>query len=346
MKPKITLLIHGPYAENAYSEIFKELKKVSEDKKRRIHVLIVCYENEWQKTKEVLEKLKIEQNYLLLTVKDTFNPGFFNINRQIISVRRGLSEIAENNFVIKLRNDQWVSFHMLFHILEKNKYLIGTDKKILTTNCYTRRDRLYHPSDMFLCAWKEELDAYYSCPLQTMTHMDCQMSMVEKAAAGVQPFEEYFTCPEIMLFRHYLTTKGWFFENTKEDSFEAIKKWCFVVNTWDIMLRWNKERPPQLKRGSLILPYPFVVAPFAGAPVEHADYYNRHDFYGRMTKEDKNYLLKAKGDKFEEQNTNGGRHKILSKIRIFVSKHSRLKKLLLSGTIGELSRKLYAKSFE
>lgn len=287
---KISLLLHGAYAGNAYEEIFAAIDNSSLRKKNNLEIINVVYKADYKKTCKKLQKIgRSAADVKYVCVKDLVNPGFYNVNRQIYTVRSGLAVINKDSFVIKLRNDQWISFNKLLLFLDQTNWLNSSERKIITTNCYTRKDRLYHPSDMFLCGWQPDLQQYYSLPLRKETFIDLQMREVELAKYGTK--EEWLTkfeCPENMLCKHYLVEKGWHLANTLSDSYAAINKFFWVVNSWNIDYRWNKKRNPVLNAGTIILPCVYDMSPFSGAPVEHARCYMAEDFDGyRRTVKDK-----------------------------------------------------------
>ena len=82
--------------------------------------------------------------------------------------------------------------------------------------------------------------------------------------------------PESYLFRKFLEKKGWNIKDTYEDSVAALKKYVYLLNTWDIDLRWKSQRSPFLSAGSLILPYTFKMRPFDNAPIENCKCINKH----------------------------------------------------------------------
>uniref|UniRef100_UPI0025F860B7 hypothetical protein n=1 Tax=uncultured Clostridium sp. TaxID=59620 RepID=UPI0025F860B7 len=186
-------------------------------------------------------------------------------------------------------------FNKLIKIIYDHEDLfnLNKDTKILTTNCFTRKDRLYHPSDMFLCGMQPILSQYYSLELRTKTHNGTIMEMIQEMKSS-KSFEEVLRSPEIELCRSYLKLKNWNFKNNREDSLDAIKKYFIVVNSWDIDLRWNKKRTPLKPRGALIYPQYFDAIPFEGAPVEHTSCYNRHDIEGKLKIKDIFYILQSK----------------------------------------------------
>lgn len=290
---KVSLLLHGAYEGNAYEKIFYAIDHSSLSDNYDFEIINVVYEVDYDKTCEKLQEIGGgARNVRFVRVKDLINPGFYNINRQIHTVLHGLNAIENDRFVIKLRNDQWISFDKLILILNKIEWLDLTDRRIITTNCYTRKDRLYHPSDMFLCGWQPDLYQYYDIPLRRETFMDLQMREVELAKFGTK--EEWLTkfeCPENILCQHYLNMKGWHLANTLSDSYDALNKYFWVINSWNIDYRWNKKRNPVLDSGTIILPCIFDLAPFAGAPVENARCYMAEDFDG--------YSRKLKDIKYE-----------------------------------------------
>ena len=287
--PDIYVIIHGPLTGNAYHEIFESLLPAANQIKR---VIVSSYCGSEAKIREVISDYYNAFNVKEVYIKDTINPGYFNLNRQILTVRAALDTILdESAFVIKLRNDQWCNIKKLLYYLEKRSFLQKDGEKILTTNCYTRMDRLYHPSDMFLCGSNKTLKEYYSMPLQRETHLNVQLDMLKKLKYTTQPFAEFLVSPESELFKNYLHLKHWELKYTVQDSYQALKTYVDLINTWDIDLRWNKQRNAFLSAKTVILPYSFTQAPFAGAPTEKAKCYARHQFEGKETLRDRAFIF-------------------------------------------------------
>lgn len=291
MTPKITLLVHGPFAGNALYEIIDSL--CAWPIHREIHLVFVVYTADLEETNDLLKKIENCPPYKIVSVKDLINPGFFNINRQLVTVFAGLQEIPKDHFVIKLRNDQWLDFLSLHKELEKRNWLWDEQDRFITTNCFTRRDRLYHPSDMFLCGWQPALALYYSAPQMWMTHLDCENRIQKQCSEGV-PFSKAFICPEKYLFQNYLFAKGWELQYTESDSYNALKRYFHLINSWEICLRWKKDRTPYKGPGAIILPQYWKWPPFSGVEDEEIACYLRSDFEGIMTKTDKHYLAESK----------------------------------------------------
>lgn len=291
---KIFLLLHGPFSGNTYDKIFCNIGKIPKSILNDFSVTLVSYVADYEKTKNLVESINtMNLPVSIVQCKDLINPGFFNINRQIFTVSSGLKTIPSDSFVIKLRNDQFIDFRKFFHLLDKIKYFSNHKEKLLTTNCFTRKDRLYHPSDMFLCAMQPILLKYYSCPLSRQTQESCIFEMREALEKGEQ-FAKIMHAPEMDLFKSYLQLNQWEIKNTQEDSYNAIKKYCYVVNAWDINLKWGKKRTPLKPAGALIYPQYFSISPFVGAPVEKASCYCRSDFNGSKTLKDVFMIAESK----------------------------------------------------
>lgn len=280
---KYALLIHGPFSTQWLSQINKKIKSFKYDFEQ---IVLVSYKEDYEKNLELLKDLKIENKVNIVVVKDTINPGFFNINRQILCVWAGLNVIDDETYVFKLRNDQSVDFNKII------KYI--NDKKIITTNCFTRRDRLYHPSDMFLSAKAALLKKLYSMPKMQETHL--MIEHQNKKAYEINPqLKALPYAPESILFRHYLKTQNWDFKETKKDSFEAIKKYYLVLNSWNIDYRWHKKRTNLCPCDFIILPHYFTVSPFGGIPPEKVSCYLETDFNNKlMSLKDLYYLALSK----------------------------------------------------
>ena len=286
----IAVLIHGPYSDNAYKEIFSSLQSVREDLSE---IVLSTYVDVKEKTEEALEMYGRKHSVKCIYSKDLINPGYFNLNRQIITARAGLKEISDNSVVIKLRNDQWCDMTKIVRII-KRIYTDVNERRIISTNCFTRQDRLYHPSDMFLCGRKSDLMNYYSLPFQENTHVGTQLEMLQELECSNKEFKTFLVSPESELFKHYLALKNWNFEYTDEDSYNALKEYIYLINTWDINLRWNKQRNAFLPAKTIILPYSFTLEPFAGAPKEEALCYARHHFEGHETLRDRWFIFYAR----------------------------------------------------
>lgn len=266
---KYALLIHGSYFNQWLDEIEKQVNNFKYDFYK---VVLVSYTSDLEEYKKVLEKIKIK-NLEIVTVKDVLNPGFFNINRQIVTVRAGLEKIDDNAFVFKLRNDQSCDFNKI------TKYFNGT--QIITTNCYTRKDRLYHPSDMLLCAKADLLKKYYSLPLFEKTHLMVELDNI-KYCMDNPDAKAIKYCPEIFLCTHYLKLNNWDVKDTQEDSFNALKKYFIVLNSWNISFKSKKPRGKYQKSESLILPQYYQIRPFQGAMIESVTCYSQNEFSGKV----------------------------------------------------------------
>lgn len=279
---KYSLIIHGTFEGNWLEEI---KKSVFDFKQNFSKIIIVSYENDYDKYLELTQKLNFD-NVQFVKIKDLINPGFFNINRQVLSVRTGLKLIDDDDFVFKLRNDQVVDFNKVL------KY--KNDEKIITTNCYTRRDRLYHPSDMFLAAKAKLLKEYYSLPLSDRTHLMVEMDNIQYYAENSNCSAVRY-CPEIMLARHYLKLKKWKFKENHKDSFNALSRYFVLANSWNINFRSHKIRSYNEKQNSIIIPHYFKVSPFGGVQPENVSCYMEHDFKKTMPSYiDVIFLIRAK----------------------------------------------------
>lgn len=326
MMPDIVLLIHGPWSGNALEHIFDEMHKLPKNMQMMIQIVLVCYTADVDAYRDKLNEIGETENIQMMAVKDLVNPGFFNVNRQIMTVKSGLETIPIGKFVIKLRNDQWISFRRLFKMLEKRDWLRDENgPQILTTNCFTRKDRLYHPSDMFLCGWQQEMYKYYDCEMMRQTHLGFHLEMIERAQKDQKSFLESFRSPEKILFMNYLKHHGWQFENTLEDSEKSLRRYIYLVNSWDIGLRWNEARNPFLKSGTIILPHFFTMIPFAGVPKEKVRCFCRHDFEGKITPKDIVFLIIAKVLFWIKFDFGSIVRSWLYDIKTFLEKHSRVK---------------------
>ena len=292
MNNNICLLIHGPLNGHCIELI---RKKIDSSPVKFNKIVIVSYIHDYEEYSKVLENCFSGLQYHIIQVKDLLNPGFANLNRQVIQVNTGLSNLPKDSFVIKLRNDQYVDFKKLFYCIEKhNLFSEQGEQKILTTNCYTRRDRYYHPSDMFMAAPLAVMAEYFDYPMMKETEVMQKMRVQEMFEID-QAMKFNPISPESELFRNFLKKNSWNVLETEEDSLAALKKYTYLLNSWDIELRWNKERNfPFRKKNQIVLPHFFTMAPFSGAPVEKHSCYMRTDIIGGApTNLDKKYISMA-----------------------------------------------------
>lgn len=283
------LLIHGPFAGNCIDKISYQLQKAKNIPKE---IVFVAYLNDKENYTLKINEFFKDFSYRIIYVKDLINPGFANINRHVNCVKSGLEVVDDNDFVIKLRNDQFFDFNKLCKVISKDQLFVDTKKRILTTNCFTRRDRLYHPSDMFLCGFGNVLKEYFSLPLKEDTHLDVEMKVIREYQNNKN--SKIIFAPESEFFINFLKQNKWELKYTTDDSYNALKKYIYLINTWDIDLKWAKKRTNMFPKNSLVLPHYFKIEPFFGGPVERVSCFARHEFGRRVTIKDLYYLLLSK----------------------------------------------------
>lgn len=266
------VIIHGPLDADFLEKNLRGLASVLPN----TQVILSIWQHDAEAVHNLLagSKPKGGANIQVVTSEDVLNPGFFNINRQITLVRAGLACIDdEDELVIKLRMDQTVDFRRLIHILEQAANV--HKQRLMTTNCYTRKDRLYHPSDMLLVGSKQMLCHYYPQALYPDTHLDCILAIRARVAEGQHlGFERYW--PESRLFMNYLINLGEVLQHTQDDSERMLKKHVYLINSWDVGLKWKKF----LRGRCCVLPYFFTRRPFDGGVLEQAENYLAQDLYG------------------------------------------------------------------
>lgn len=280
---QFSLLLHGPYANQWLDRIGFEIEQ------SRIsfsHIVLVCYIKDYTLFYSTCNNFLKKYSVVLVPIKDTINPGFFNINRQIRSVQAGLKHIPTNTYVFKLRVDQSINFKKVLSYISNNK--------IVTTNCFTRRDRLYHPSDMFLSAHYNIIKSYYNLNNITKTHIMSQIYNIEQSKKN-HSIKSLMFSPESILFRNFLISEGWDLKDTIEDSLNALQTYFTLANSWNIDFRWHPKRTYAFPQDSLILPHSFAISPFPGFPVEYVRCYDESHINGtHLTLKDIFYLLLSK----------------------------------------------------
>ena len=268
MAKKFCIIIHGPLEEDFFEKNIGAILK----QKKELKVVISTYKKDAEKSLSLIQKRKVPNNicFDVIHSDDVFNPGFFNINRQINLVNAALDKIDSEYFLIKVRMDQSIDYNSFFKLL--SKYETEVDDKLITTNCYTRADRWYHPSDMFLAGDFNVIRNYYPQTFFKETHMD-NILMLRELVRNGQERDYYQYWPESRLFVNFILKRGDEILMTHDDSLQKLKKHTFIINTWDISLKWKKF----LKGLVPVLPYSFKMSPFRDGPMEDAYNYNASD---------------------------------------------------------------------
>lgn len=262
LKKKINLvvLLHGPYTTFSSLVVQDALRAKSAGYVSRI--VISSYAPEFEKIPLGADVEFIENN-------DLPNAGFYNINRQINLVRSGLEIIDSRSLVLKLRLDQRVNIKKLTKKIlswQQNR----PEKSILTTDSFTRLDRLFHPSDMLLVGRAESLSKYYGLPFLDETHVDIQLRVAADSSMGKFTKEDGVAVwPESLLFSNFLSALGLTYPISIEGSLRALEENVEIVSSFSIGMKWEK-----FFRGKiLLLPYQFTQSPFVGGPVEVCECY-------------------------------------------------------------------------
>lgn len=267
VKPSETsLVIRGPYVGNALGLINKSIELAGVSFKK---IIIVCYQKDKEEYTQLVASLVHLSTAEFVFIKDPFNPGFFNLNRQLVSARAGLGRVS-TSYVVMLRNDQFVNWDKFFSWMRN----VSKDQ-YMSVNTYSRIDRLYHPSDMFIAGRREAIEMLFSLPLSRATHIETLWEESQNVYYKTN-YKAIESAPEQQIFKHYLKQKGWNIRNTREDSFNAIKRYVYIVNSWDIDLRWQKDRNYLVGSSVVILPHYFRAQPFPYGPLERVRCINRH----------------------------------------------------------------------
>jgi hypothetical protein len=269
----VDLLIHGPFVD--FSELVLK-DAICALRRYGINKCVVStYPDDAVKANSVISQFgDVSGKFVVVAVSDVDNPGFANINRQINLVRAGLSAVTDGAVVIKLRADQRISFKRLFSLIEVFGEGISSGK-LMTTNCYTRVDRSYHPSDMFLVGLKNTLLDYYPSTFFKESELETKLA-IRADSIGMPSLFHVQQWPESRLFRNLLKMRGWSFQENVDDSRLAIATHCIVLNARDIKLRWDKFYAGKLS----LVPYKFHMAPFENIILEEALCYGIHELHG------------------------------------------------------------------
>lgn len=255
---KLSVLLHGPvspFTSRALRTISRALRDgVVEG------LVLATYGG------AALDSLDLPLGTRVVRVEDVDNPGFFNVNRQANVVSRGLEAIDDDQLVIKLRSDQTVNLRALRSLI--NERMKGKQlDKIFITDCFTRTDRRYHPSDMLMVGRCTDLRDYFDLPPVKSTHVDEELAIREDLRSGrIEDVRAIHVWPESRLFMNFLAKRGVAIIESDEASLASIFEFCELISASKVNLRWQK-----FYRGRLpLVPYEFKLAPFNGGPVEDA----------------------------------------------------------------------------
>lgn len=290
MDKNLTIIIHGPLEEDFLKKNMVAINKQIPN----AHVIISTYQKEVVKVNKLINSLQLNktESINIIGSEDVFNPGFFNINRQINLMNAALAAVEHDAFIIKVRMDQTINYRYLLNIVSKAKNNI--ENKLITTNCYTRADRWYHPSDMFLAGTYNVIRDYYPEEYFSETHLDNVLLIRELVKNGYKgDFYEYW--PESRLFVNFLAKRGQKINKSKEDSLSKLKENAFIINSWDVSLKWKKF----LKGMFPVLPYKFKMSPFPGGPEEDAWNYKASDINVTFSPAKEFFYTKASSFYFE-----------------------------------------------
>ena len=246
---QVVLLIHGPFSEYAIQLHQKFSKAVD-------NIVISGYKEDEEKWEPYRKSA-----HLVLS-DDVGNPGPWNVNRQLNLVREGLGVIPEDAIVLKLRADQRINIRKATKALGRYREELRREDLYLTTNCFTRLDRLYHPSDMFTVGRSKVLKSLFGIDYCELTQLDAEIYIRRVVDLGLDPNLEYLW-PESFIFTNFLKSKGWKIQDSYEDSRKALEKYTIVLNSTSIGLKWEKKFSRYV--------FPFTAKkypPFFGGPLE------------------------------------------------------------------------------
>ena len=127
------------------------------------------------------------------------------------------------------------------------------------------------------------------------THLDHMMSLQELDQNNPRSYHSLSIVPESYLFRNYLIKQKWEIKETYEDSLKALQKYVFLINSWNIDFRWNKQRTPFYPAKSLVHPCRFKLRPFDGVAKEKAKCFSAHNInQSYPTLKDIYFLVKSR----------------------------------------------------
>lgn len=189
-------------------------------------------------------EILINNNIKILINKKPFNSGISNINLQIISTISGIQYAKECNvkYVLKTRTDQRIFNYNIFNyfLTLMNKfppeYNQNVRSRIIGISLNTFKYRLYGLSDMLQFGYTEDIELYWSAPIDTRIPNKFNLS---KRGVTWLDFSKWNVCETYMLTNFLINIKV-NFNYTLENYLGILGSYFIIVDTESIELFWRK----------------------------------------------------------------------------------------------------------
>ena len=183
--------------------------------------------------------------HIVRTAKPEFS-GMYNINLQILSSYAGVQKARglACKYTVKTRTDQvFLNQQTLIYLwfLLKNYCDFGADSRIVALSKNTFLYRLYGISDMFLFGHTEDLEVFWSAPLDRRTNISIEGRTGNNS--NVEPTLKSYSISElceVYLVANYIRAKGIEPDFSFKHSLEVYRDLFVIADSRSIDLIWDK----------------------------------------------------------------------------------------------------------
>ncbi len=241
---KTGIVIQGPikYEDNFTYETVKLYNLLYPE----CEIILSTWEDETERVKELFADLKVT----LCFSSKPIHAGFGNSAFQTISSKKGIDKaiVLGCERICKTRTDQRIYKPNLFYELDRllDLFPLKTDteqkKRIICISTTTDKNRFYNICDMFVYGDAEDINRYFSCPIDERDY-DVHMQMVWTNAvdfAKLRYAEEWFTT-------HFIESLGYELKWTKEDSDFYRNNLFIIIDASLLDFVWMKYNSDEYK---------------------------------------------------------------------------------------------------
>ena len=241
---KTAIVIQGPikYEDDFTLETVKIYKMLYPE----CQIIVSTWEDERNRAGELLGG----EDVILCFSSKPLHAGYGNSAFQTISSRKGVDKALELGCerICKTRTDQRFYNPNLFYELEKLLELFPVEKgtaqkeRVICISTTTDKNRLYNICDMFVYGDADDVNRYFSCPLDERDYdSTTQVVWTNAAEFARQRFaEEWFVT-------HFIESLGYELKWTYEDSDYYRNKLFMIIDASLLDFVWMKYNNDEYK---------------------------------------------------------------------------------------------------
>lgn len=236
---ELAIVIQGPIINkdeftvesiNLYKKIFPDAL-----------IILSTWQNSNKNTLDHIDSLGIK---VLLNEKPS-DPGFFNVNMQLITTLEGIkyAKAYGSKYILKTRTDQRIHRHDLFCFFKNLQRLFPPIdgwqlQRLIISSFGTCKYRLYGVTDFFMFGCVEDMIKYWSAPPFSIgigrISSECDSSDKIPIVSGVP------VAGEIYIMVNYLIRINQKLEWTLDHYWKMLKQYFIVIDGIAIDIYWNK----------------------------------------------------------------------------------------------------------